>query len=43
MVRMQSVFSSFPVPSCPCEKGVDIELHHFASKLKSILSEMASL
>nr|CCA15591.1 conserved hypothetical protein [Albugo laibachii Nc14] len=43
IVRMQSVSSSFPVPSCPCEKGVDIELQHFAKRLKSILSEMASL
>ncbi|KAI9921011.1 hypothetical protein PsorP6_002469 [Peronosclerospora sorghi] len=41
-VKMQSVLGGVRVTSCPSEKGVVIECHNFAEKLRSTLSEMAS-
>lgn len=42
-VKMQSPSSGVRVPSCPTEKGVVVDFHGFADKLRSTLSEMASV
>lgn len=42
-VKMQSSSSGVRVPSCPAEKGVVVDVSSFADKLRSTLSEMASV
>uniref|UniRef100_M4BI28 Mediator of RNA polymerase II transcription subunit 14 n=1 Tax=Hyaloperonospora arabidopsidis (strain Emoy2) TaxID=559515 RepID=M4BI28_HYAAE len=42
LVKMQSSLGGVRVPSCSFEKGIVVDCHNFADKLRSTLSEMAS-
>ncbi|UIZ21520.1 hypothetical protein KXD40_001176 [Peronospora effusa] len=42
-VKMQSAMGGVRVPSCPSEKGIVADRQNFADKLRSTLSEMASV
>ncbi|CAH0479761.1 unnamed protein product [Peronospora belbahrii] len=42
-VKMQRALGGVRVPSCPFEKGIVVDRQNFADKLRSTLSEMASV
>ncbi|TMW63241.1 hypothetical protein Poli38472_002182 [Pythium oligandrum] len=42
-IKMQSSSSGVRVPSCPADKGVTLDFQNFGDKLRSTLSEMASV
>lgn len=42
-IKMQSTAGGVRIPSCPADKGVQVDFQNFGEKLRNILSEMASL